>query len=116
MPNFPEITDTSFQEKISKHKFTCVVFSSINCGYCQLAKKNLKDILTQVPKIDVYEYIVDKNSIYMEKYNITSVPVMIIFDNGNIVHRFFGVREKNDLYYQFKAFLPKDSLYNDLNN
>lgn len=45
MPNFPEITDKSFQEKLNIHKFTCVVFSSINCGYCQLAKKNLNDIL-----------------------------------------------------------------------
>ena len=40
----------------------------------------------------------------MEKYSITSVPVMIVFDNGKIIHRFFGVREKNDLYYQFKSF------------
>jgi len=116
MPNFPEITDKTFQEKLNKHKFTCIVFSSINCGYCQIAKKNLNDILKQVPQINVYEYIVDNNSIYMGKYSITSVPVMIVFDNDEIVHRFIGVRGKNDLYYQFKSFLPKENFYNESNN
>ncbi len=113
MPNFPEITDKSFEEKLNKNKLTCVVFSSINCGYCQLAKKNLDDILKQVPQINVYEYMVDKNNTYMEKFSITSIPVMIIFDNGRIVHRFFGVREKNDLYYQLKSFFPKENFYNE---
>ncbi len=110
MQSFPKVTDESFQDKVNKYPFVCIVFSSIRCGYCQLAKKNLNDILKQLPQINVYEYLVDKNYIYIERFNITSVPLMILFKNGEIVHRFFGVREKSDLYYQFKSFLPKDDL------
>ncbi|MFP4016362.1 MAG: thioredoxin family protein [Halanaerobiales bacterium] len=108
MNGIQETKDNNFQELINKNNFVLVIFSSINCGYCKIAKKNLLSILEQISGLAVYEYIIDSNSVIMEKYNVTSVPLMILFDKGEAVHRFFGVRQKEDLYYQLKAYLPAD--------
>jgi len=39
-----------------------------------------------------------------KQYGVTSVPVIKIFKNAEVVYTGFGVRLPNDLYYQLKYY------------
>lgn len=101
-----EINDSTYQDILNQNKILLIIFSSFNYGYCKIAKNNLRRVIDDFPDLDVYEYNIDNNSLLFEKYNINGVPTMILFKNKKMVHRFFGIREASDLYYQLKSYLP----------
>lgn len=106
MKKFPSVTDDNFTKIIRKHELVLVIFSQ-DCGYCQLAKRNLEEIIDQLPELPVYEGMISELSEVTEEYKITSVPVFKLFENGEVVYTGFGVRESKDLYYQLSSFLAE---------
>ncbi|AGB40365.1 Thioredoxin [Halobacteroides halobius DSM 5150] len=105
MKGFPQVSDDNFPEIIREHEVVLMIFSSQDCGYCQLAKRNLREIIDQLSKLQVYECLISEVPEIREKYKITSVPVFKLFKEGKVVYTGFGVRESNDLYYQLSSFL-----------
>ncbi|GAB6138703.1 thioredoxin family protein [Halanaerobaculum tunisiense] len=107
MKRFPSVTDDNFTKVITKHELVLIIFSSQDCGYCQLAKRNLEEIIDQLPELPVYEGVISELSEVTEEYKITSVPVFKLFEKGEVVYTGFGIRESKDLYYQLNSFLLK---------
>jgi len=48
---------------------------------------------------------VEKNQGIAAKYNVRSIPTLIIFKNGKEVDRFVGVKNKDFLLKRMQAFL-----------
>ncbi len=69
-------------------------FSATWCGPCRALAPVINEIKGQFLDVKFEEYDVDNEVDEVMKYNITSVPTIIIEKNGQIVDRFTGLSSK----------------------
>jgi thioredoxin 1 len=65
------------------------------CGPCRALKPVLESIVKEFEgKITYMEYDVDNSPEETQQYNITSIPVVIIEKDGQLIERFTGLSSK----------------------
>jgi thioredoxin 1 len=65
------------------------------CGPCRALKPVLESIVKEFEgKITYMEYNVDNSPEETQKYTITSIPVVIIEKDGQLIERFTGLSSK----------------------
>ena len=75
-----------------------VDFHALWCSPCKMQSPILKEIATELgDRIKVIKIDVDQNSEIAGRYNIQSVPTLIIFKNGEIKYKQAGVHTKPQL-------------------
>ncbi len=95
-----------FEKLLYDNEYFLVLFSSSDCGYCQMAENNIKQVLPSIPQLELYKIKMNTEvEDIFKKYDINSVPILKLFKNSEPVYTGFGVRMPNDLYYQLKSFL-----------
>jgi len=95
-----------FNTIINSDTPTLVDFFATWCGPCKTMSpivEETKNILGE--KAKVLKVNVDNNRDVSMKYNIRSVPTMVIFKNGEIVWRKPGVTSSKDLVKEVNKFL-----------
>ena len=76
-----------------------VDFHALWCSPCKMQSPILKEVANELGnRIKVIKIDVDQNSEIASRYNIQSVPTLIIFKNGEQIWRQSGVVSKNQLY------------------
>jgi thiol-disulfide isomerase/thioredoxin len=88
-----------------------VLFTNDDCGYCQLAEKNINQVIDSLPQLEFYQLKLTAAPEIFERYGINSVPVSKVFKNGESVYTGFGVRSPNDIYYQLKTYFGSGNSY-----
>jgi len=69
-------------------------FSATWCGPCRSLAPVMNEIKGQFSNVKFEEYDVDNEVDEVMKYNVTSVPTIIIEKNGQVVDRFTGLSSK----------------------
>ena len=65
------------------------------CGPCRMLKPVLEQLREEFAgKATIVEYDVDNSPAETQQYGITSIPVIIIEKNGEVVERFTGLQSK----------------------
>ena len=105
MKDLKEINSDNIEKMIKGNSNLLIVFSNPDCGYCGLAKKNLREIINDFPDLTIGECIANDNPELKEKYQITSVPMFKLIKDGEVVYTDYGVVTANNLYYQLYSFL-----------
>ena len=100
-------------EKIYSEDFTSKVIKSPNtvlvdffadwCGPCKMLAPVLEELSTSNPEIDFYKINVDENQDIATAFEISSIPCLIIFKDGEEVDRAVGFISKQ----QLQEFLNK---------
>jgi thioredoxin 1 len=76
-----------------------VDFHALWCSPCKMQSPILKEVANELGnRIKVIKIDVDQNSEIASRYNIQSVPTLIMFKNGKQIWRQSGVVSKNQLY------------------
>ena len=89
----------NFDSVIHDNRPVIVDFHALWCSPCKMQSPILKEIATDLgDKIKVIKIDVDQNSEITSRYNVQSVPTLIIFKNGKLVWRQSGVVSKNQLF------------------
>jgi thioredoxin 1 len=89
----------NFDSVINDIRPVIVDFHALWCSPCKMQSPILKEVATELgDRIRVIKIDVDQNNEIASKYNIQSVPTLIVFKNGYKVWRQSGVVSKNQLY------------------
>jgi len=82
----------SFAQKINSSKPTLVDFHATWCGPCKMMEPILKSVHQKLGgKITFLKVDIDKNQKAANAYQVTGVPTLILFHNGQIKWRQSGV-------------------------
>jgi thioredoxin 1 len=95
----------SFSEIIHSGKPVLVDFFAEWCGPCKTMKPILEDLKSKLgTSASVLKVDVDKNPHAASKYQIKSVPTLILFKDGKPVWRQSGVVQANQLAQIIKQY------------
>ncbi len=83
-----------FEELIKGDKPVLVDFYATWCGPCRVMSPIIEDLKKKVrDKANVLKIDVDKKEDLALKYNVQSVPTLMIFKRGELVWRESGIRQ-----------------------
>lgn len=96
----------SFNDVISDDKLVLVDFFATWCQPCKMMHpilEQVKDVLGD--KIRIIKVDVDKYAATAGRYNVQSVPTLMLFRNGETLWRTSGVMQKTELLATINPFL-----------
>lgn len=92
-----EVNDSNFDEQINKG-VKLVDFWATWCGPCKMIAPVLEDLATDYDgKADVLKLDVDQNQATAAKYEVMSIPTLIVFKDGEAVDKVVGFQPKENL-------------------
>jgi thioredoxin 1 len=102
------LTTSTFDEVIAGSDTPVVVdFWAEWCGPCKMIAPILSDIATeQAGKVTIAKLNVDENPDLAMRYNVMSIPTLLVFHNGEVAKRLVGAKGKAQLLQELGEFLP----------
>lgn len=89
----------NFEEEVLKSEGKVLVdFYADWCGPCKMMSPVIDDIAKELEgKIKVGKVNVDNNQELAIKYDVMSIPTIIVFENGKPIKTFIGVTDKQEI-------------------
>ncbi len=102
-----ELTDTNFQEKVLDGKgVTLVDFWAEWCGPCRMVAPIIEELASEYEgKAIIGKVDVDENPDVAMKFNIRSIPTILILKDGEVVDKQVGATTKQKLTEKLEAHL-----------
>lgn len=89
---------SDFNDFISQDKPTLVDFFATWCGPCRVQGPIIEEVKNKVgDKANILKVDIDQNQALAARYNVQSVPTLILFKNGEAVWRAVGVHQAGQL-------------------
>lgn len=105
MPPEPEhLTDSNFDNVINKNPLVLIDFWAPWCGPCRALAPTIEEVSREYAgKILVGKLNVDENPQTAERFQIFSIPTLVLIKNGKEVDRMVGLVPKS----RIEAFINK---------
>jgi len=88
----------NFDSIINENRPVVVDFHALWCGPCKTQAPILKQLAEEMgERIKVIKIDVDQNQMIAARFQIQSVPTLMIFKNGQVIHKQAGVHSKAQL-------------------
>lgn len=93
------LTDANFsKEVLESDQLVVVDFWAPWCGPCKMLTPIIEELAKEYEgKVKICKLNTDENMNIASKYQITSIPCIILFKGGNAVQKIVGFRPKNDI-------------------
>ena len=74
-----------------------VDFYATWCGPCQMLSPVLHEVAEEHPEVKIVKVNVDENEDLAIKFNVMSIPTLIVYKDGKSVNRVMGARDKEGI-------------------
>ena len=96
---------SEFNDLINQNKPTLVDFFATWCGPCKMQSPILEQVKASVGDgANIIKIDIDKNEDLAMRYNVRSVPTLILFKNGEAVWRTVGLQQADLLLGKLKEY------------
>jgi len=101
------LTDTTFDEEIGASSEAIVVdFWAEWCGPCKMITPILEEIASEhAGKVKIAKLNVDDNPDVTRRFEVMSIPTLIVFQDGQPVRRMIGAKGKGQLLQELSEFI-----------
>ena len=95
--------DNFDKEVLSAEQLTVVDFWASWCGPCMMLKPIFEELSGELPQVKFCKLDVDEERELAIEYGIESIPTLLFFKNGKVVHKLIGLRGKDELRAEIEA-------------
>ena len=88
--------DELFNSEVLNNKKVLVDFYANWCGPCKMLRPILEKVAEEKDK-KIISINIDENETLAEKYNVSSIPCLILFENGNEIRRSIGLISEDEV-------------------
>ena len=100
------VTDGSFQaDVVASDKPVVLDFWAPWCGPCRMMEPVLEELAAENQGITVAKLNVDENPVTATKFDVLSIPTLLVFKNGEVVKKLVGAMPKKRLADELSAWL-----------
>lgn len=89
-----KLTKDNFDEVTSSEKKVLVDFYADWCGPCRMLSPIVEEIANEHPEFVIAKVNVDDEGELAMRFDVSSIPTLVVLKNGETVNRAMGVRPK----------------------
>ena len=101
-----QTTDKTFEEDVTSSNIPVLIdFWAEWCGPCKMIAPILEEIAAEEESIKIAKVNVDDSPDLARRYEIMSIPALIVFENGEPAKKLVGAKPKGALLEEIGEFL-----------
>jgi thioredoxin 1 len=101
-----DVTDDNFQAEVLENDSAVLVdFWAPWCGPCRVIAPSLEEIAEEKDDLRIVKLNVDDNQATAARYQVMSIPTLILFRGGEPVHTIIGAMPKSRLVQEIEPAL-----------
>lgn len=92
-----EINDSNINEMIKSGDKVVIDCFAEWCGPCKMLSPIIDELAEEMKHVKFYKLNIDDNDETVEKYEIMSIPTVLIFEKGKLKETSLGLKNKEEL-------------------
>ena len=101
-----DVTDNNFQAEVLEADTPVLVdFWAPWCGPCRVIAPSLEEIAEEKDNLRIVKLNVDDNQATAARYQVMSIPTLILFKGGEPAHQIIGAMPKSRLVQEIEPVL-----------
>lgn len=101
--NVIKVNDSTFEQEVLNSNIPVLIdFYADWCGPCKMLSPTVDEVASENDDIKVVKIDVDESQEVAIKYQIMSIPTLVVIKNGKEVNRSVGVIDKEEILSMIK--------------
>ncbi|WP_066871384.1 thioredoxin [Clostridium mediterraneense] len=97
---------SGFEKEVLESKGTVLVDFWANwCEPCKLTSPILDELRNELKEVKFVKVDINEESDVLDDYNVTSIPTLMLFKDGELKERLVGFRKKDDLRSTIEKYI-----------
>ena len=99
-----QLTNEEFEKNVkSSDKIVFVDFYADWCGPCRMMAPIVEEISEEVDGVDFYKVNCDDEQELASKYEVMTIPTLLILKKGEQIKEFIGVTDKDEIIEELNS-------------